>query len=210
MASNAATIPTNPPPTQMRSWRARARQGSQAQLRGPRPDGKSQRAGGQLRRHQSHRPCRAGGGVGDGEQISGWHRVTLGAEKGYDRKELVQAMREHRVTRISRASKPAPSTSVPLGIRDMQLVSESANGWKRSSAGSRPLRAAQDRHPGSPWSVGCSPSHWRLTTWSACATSCPRRHNSNRRDAERHNHRLTAHLLAHAPILDLALKLKSQ
>jgi transposase len=32
------------------------------------------------------------------EQIPGWRRVTLGADKGYDRKELVQAMREHRVT----------------------------------------------------------------------------------------------------------------
>jgi transposase len=32
------------------------------------------------------------------EEIAGWHRVTLGADKGYDRKELVQEMREHRVT----------------------------------------------------------------------------------------------------------------
>jgi transposase len=32
------------------------------------------------------------------EQIPGWRRVTLGADKGYDRKELVQEMREHRVT----------------------------------------------------------------------------------------------------------------
>jgi transposase len=32
------------------------------------------------------------------EQIAGWHRVTLGGDKGYDRKELVQQMREHRVT----------------------------------------------------------------------------------------------------------------
>jgi transposase len=31
-------------------------------------------------------------------QLPGWHRITLGADKGYDRKELVQAMREHRVT----------------------------------------------------------------------------------------------------------------
>src|SRR5215470_3582172 len=28
------------------------------------------------------------------EEIAGWHWVTLGADKGYDRKELVQAMRE--------------------------------------------------------------------------------------------------------------------
>jgi transposase len=32
------------------------------------------------------------------EEIPGWHRVTLGADKGYDRQELVQQMREHRVT----------------------------------------------------------------------------------------------------------------
>ena len=32
------------------------------------------------------------------EQIPGWRRVTLGADKGYDRKELVQELREHRVT----------------------------------------------------------------------------------------------------------------
>src|SRR6266851_5460878 len=32
------------------------------------------------------------------QEIPGWHRVTLGADKGYDRKELVQDMREHRVT----------------------------------------------------------------------------------------------------------------
>jgi IS5 family transposase len=32
------------------------------------------------------------------EQVPGWHRITLGADKGYDRKELVQEMREHQVT----------------------------------------------------------------------------------------------------------------
>lgn len=32
------------------------------------------------------------------EKIAGWHRVTLGADKGYDRKELVQALRDHQVT----------------------------------------------------------------------------------------------------------------
>jgi transposase len=31
-------------------------------------------------------------------QIPGWHRITLGADKGYDRKDLVQEMRDHRVT----------------------------------------------------------------------------------------------------------------
>jgi IS5 family transposase len=32
------------------------------------------------------------------EEIAGWQRVTLGADKGYDRKQLVQELREHRVT----------------------------------------------------------------------------------------------------------------
>jgi len=32
------------------------------------------------------------------EQIPGWGRVTLGADKGYDQKALVQELREHRVT----------------------------------------------------------------------------------------------------------------
>jgi transposase len=32
------------------------------------------------------------------EQIPGWRRITLGADKGYDRKELVQEMREYQVT----------------------------------------------------------------------------------------------------------------
>jgi IS5 family transposase len=32
------------------------------------------------------------------EQIPGWRRITLGADKGYDRKELVREMRKHCVT----------------------------------------------------------------------------------------------------------------
>ncbi|MGH9357702.1 MAG: IS5 family transposase [Terriglobia bacterium] len=32
------------------------------------------------------------------EEIPGWHRVTLGADKGYDRKEFVQDLRDHQVT----------------------------------------------------------------------------------------------------------------
>ena len=30
--------------------------------------------------------------------ISGWHRITLGADKGYDRKALVEQLRDHQVT----------------------------------------------------------------------------------------------------------------
>jgi IS5 family transposase len=32
------------------------------------------------------------------EELPGWGRVTLGADKGYDQKELVQELREHQVT----------------------------------------------------------------------------------------------------------------
>src|SRR5208337_4309472 len=32
------------------------------------------------------------------EELPSWERVTLGADKGYDRKELVQELREHQVT----------------------------------------------------------------------------------------------------------------
>ena len=32
------------------------------------------------------------------EEIEGWERVTLGADKGYDRKEFVRELREHQVT----------------------------------------------------------------------------------------------------------------
>jgi transposase len=32
------------------------------------------------------------------EEIAGWGRVTLGADKGYDRKEFIQELRDHQVT----------------------------------------------------------------------------------------------------------------
>ena len=32
------------------------------------------------------------------ERIPGWDRVTVGADKGYDRKEFIQELREHQVT----------------------------------------------------------------------------------------------------------------
>jgi IS5 family transposase len=30
--------------------------------------------------------------------LPGWHRITLGADKGYDSKKFVAALRDHRVT----------------------------------------------------------------------------------------------------------------
>ena len=100
------------------------------------------------------------------EEIAGWHRVTLGADKGYDRKELVQAMREHRVLRISHASKGASSTSAPPAIGATRSASASANGWKRSLAGSRRwVGCERPAIAGSRESIGCSTSHWRPITW---------------------------------------------
>jgi hypothetical protein len=32
------------------------------------------------------------------EKIPGWHRVTLGADKGYDRREFIEELRDHQVT----------------------------------------------------------------------------------------------------------------
>jgi hypothetical protein len=70
-------------------------------------------------------------------EIGGQRRVTLGADKGYDQKELVRGLREHRVTPHTRAKFTAPSTVALLAIRVTPSVRSSANGWKRSSAGSR-------------------------------------------------------------------------
>jgi transposase len=71
------------------------------------------------------------------EQIAGWHRVTLGADKGYHRKALVQQMREHQVTPLSRAGKTASLTSALFAMPATRSVSASVNEWKSSSAGSK-------------------------------------------------------------------------
>ncbi len=38
------------------------------------------------------------------EEIAGFGRVTLGADKGYDQKELVRELREHRVKHLNELS----------------------------------------------------------------------------------------------------------
>ena len=43
-------------------------------------------------------PVRWSDGSAMVEEIPGEHRVTLGADKGYDRKEFVQELRDHQVT----------------------------------------------------------------------------------------------------------------
>jgi hypothetical protein len=97
-------------------------------------------------------------------KITSQGRVNLGADQGYDQKQFVRKLREHRVTpyvaqkansAIDRRSTPATGSA-----------SGGANEWKGSSAGSR-------RSPDcarlviveSPASVGPSPSRPRPTTW---------------------------------------------
>ena len=100
-------------------------------------------------------------------EIAGQHRVTLGADKGYDRKELVRGLRAHQVTpHVARKRSTAPSTAAPLAIRVTPSVRSSANGWKRSSAGSRPSPDCARPDIAVPTgSVGYLPSRRPPTTW---------------------------------------------
>ena len=82
------------------------------------------------------------------------HRVTLGADKGYDQKELVRELREHRVTpHVAQQGHTAPSTDAPLAIRataqsaqaqtsgrDLRLAQDSRRTAQDSSSWSRPGR----------------------------------------------------------------------
>src|SRR5262249_46385811 len=52
------------------------------------------------------------------EEIAGFGRVTLGADKGYDQKELVRELREHRVTpHVAQKPSSAIDTLVPRAAR---------------------------------------------------------------------------------------------
>ena len=83
------------------------------------------------------------------EEIAGFGRVTLGADKGYDQKELVRELREHGVTPHV-AQKPNSAidgrTTRHPGICS---ASGGANGWKRYSAGSKTVGGLRrTRHRG--------------------------------------------------------------
>ena len=99
MASSAATIRTSPP-TNPEALLARKGKGKESKL---------SYAGHVLmeNRHGLAVNCCVTAATGRAEpeaalamieDLPGWHRVTLGGDRGYDRKELVQEMREHRVT----------------------------------------------------------------------------------------------------------------
>ena len=47
------------------------------------------------------------------EKLPGFGRVTLGADKGYDAKELVRELRDHESRRTWRKSRRPRSTGVP-------------------------------------------------------------------------------------------------
>jgi transposase len=80
------------------------------------------------------------------ERIEGWQRVTLGADKGYDRKEFVLQLREHQVT-PHLARKPtsiidARTTRHPgytLSQQKRKCIEE-IYGWLKTVAGLRKTR----------------------------------------------------------------------
>jgi transposase len=80
------------------------------------------------------------------EEIAGWGQVTLGADKGYDRKEFVLELREHRVT-PHLACKPtsiidARTTRHPgyaISQRKRKRIEE-IFGWLKTVAGLRKTR----------------------------------------------------------------------
>jgi transposase len=80
------------------------------------------------------------------EKIPGWHRATLGADKGYDRKELVQELRDHHVT-PHLARKPSTIIDERTTRHPGYLISqrkrkriEEIFGWLKTVAGLRKTR----------------------------------------------------------------------
>ncbi len=80
------------------------------------------------------------------EQIPGWHRITLGADKGYDRKEFVEQLREHQVT-PHLACKPTTIVDERTTRHPGYLISQQKRkrieeifGWLKTVAGLRKTR----------------------------------------------------------------------
>ena len=78
------------------------------------------------------------------EELPGWHRITLGADKGYDRKELVKEMREHRATPHF-ACKPTSiidqrTTRHPGYAISQRKRVEEIFGWVKTIGGQRKTR----------------------------------------------------------------------
>ena len=80
------------------------------------------------------------------EAIPGWHRITLGADKGYDRKEFVAELRDHQVT-PHRACKATTIIDERTTRHPGYLVSQQKRkrieeifGWLKTVAGLRKTR----------------------------------------------------------------------
>jgi transposase len=80
------------------------------------------------------------------EEIPGWHRVTLGADKGYDRKEFVEQLRDHQVT-PHLACKPTTIIDKRTTRHPGYLISQQKRkrieeifGWLKTVAGLRKTR----------------------------------------------------------------------
>jgi len=80
------------------------------------------------------------------EEIAGWGRVTLGADKGYDRKEFIEELRDHQVTphiaRKANSTIDARTTRHP-GYAISQTKRkriEEIFGWLKTVAGLRKTR----------------------------------------------------------------------
>jgi transposase len=80
------------------------------------------------------------------EELEGWGRVTLGADKGYDRKEFVRELREHQVTPHI-ACKPTSIIDARTTRHPGYAVSqckrkrvEEIHGWLKTVAGLRKTR----------------------------------------------------------------------
>jgi IS5 family transposase len=78
--------------------------------------------------------------------ISGWHRLTLGADKGYDRKALVEQLRDHQVT-PHRACKLTTIIDARTTRHPGYLISQQKRkrieeifGWLKTVAGLRKTR----------------------------------------------------------------------
>ena len=80
------------------------------------------------------------------EEIAGWGRVTLGADKGYDRKEFLQELRDHQVTphlaRKTHSTIDARTTRHPgyaISQRKRKRIEE-IFGWLKTVGGLRKTR----------------------------------------------------------------------
>jgi IS5 family transposase len=106
------------------------------------------------------------------EKIRGWYPVTLGADKGYDRKELVQELRDHQVTPHF-ACKSSTTiiderTTRHLGYQIIERKRkriEEILGWLKTVAGLRKTRHRGVARVGWMFTFALAP-----TTWSGCAT----------------------------------------